>query len=122
RDTHAYGSLTVEDAFAKSSNGGAIRIAMRLGKEKFFEYISRFGFGRKTGIELPGESRGIVNPLEDWRIDSIGSIAIGQEVSVTLLQVVAAAGALANGGVGVKPQGVKKVVAQSGRALYEPQT
>ena len=122
RDTHAYGSLTVEDAFAKSSNGGAIRIAMRLGKEKFFEYISRFGFGRKTGIELPGESRGIVNPLEDWRIDSIGSIAIGQEVSVTLLQVVAAAGAIANRGVWVKPHVVKKVVAQNGRALYEPQT
>jgi cell division protein FtsI (penicillin-binding protein 3) len=120
RDTHAYGALTVEDAFAKSSNGGAIRIAMRLGREKFFEYISRFGFGRKTGVELPGESRGIVNPLEDWRIDSIGSVAIGQEVSVTLLQIVAAVGAIANRGVWVKPHVVKKVVAQDGRALYEP--
>ncbi|MGH9766123.1 MAG: penicillin-binding protein, partial [Blastocatellia bacterium] len=120
RDTHAYGALTVEDAFAKSSNGGAIRIAMKLGKEKLFEYISRFGFGRKTGIELPGESRGIVNPLEDWRIDSIGSIAIGQEVSVTLLQAVGAAGAIANRGVWVKPHVVKKIVAQDGRALYEP--
>src|SRR5262249_22379701 len=122
RDTHAYGSLTVEDAFAKSSNGGAIRVAMRLGKEKFFEYISRFGFGRKTGIELPGESRGIVNPLEDWRIDSIGSVAIGQGFSATLLQVVAAAGAIANRGVWVKPHLVKRIVAQNGRALYEPQT
>jgi cell division protein FtsI/penicillin-binding protein 2 len=120
RDTHAYGALTVEDAFAKSSNGGAIRVAMRLGREKFLEYISRFGFGRKTGIELPGESRGIVNPLEDWRIDSIGSVAIGQEVSVTLLQIVAAVGAIANRGVWVKPHVVKKVVAQDGRALYEP--
>jgi len=119
RDTHAYGSLTVEDAFAKSSNGGAIRVAMKLGKEKFFEYISRFGFGRKAGIEAPGESRGIVNPLEDWRIDSIGSIAIGQEVSVTLLQIVAAAGAIANRGVWVKPHVVKKVVAPNGSALYE---
>src|SRR5262245_44347241 len=120
RDTHAYGALTIEDAFAKSSNGGAIRVAMRVGREKFLEYISRFGFGRKTGIELPGESRGIVNPLEDWRIDSIGSVAIGQEVSVTLLQSVAAAGAIANRGVWVKPHVVKKVVAQDGRALYEP--
>jgi len=120
RDTHAYGALTVEDAFAKSSNGGAIRVAMRLGREKFFEYISRFGFGRKTGIELPGESRGIVNPLEDWRIDSIGSVAIGQEVSVTLLQIVAAVGAIANRGMWIKPHVVKKVVAQDGRALYEP--
>lgn len=120
RDTHAYGALTVEDAFAKSSNGGAIRIAMKLGKEKFLEYISRFGFGRKTGIELPGESRGIVNPLEDWRIDSIGSIAIGHEVSVTLLQIVGAAGAIANRGVWVKPHVIKKIVTQDGRALYEP--
>jgi len=120
RDTHAYGALTVEDAFAKSSNGGAIRIAMKLGKEKFFEYISRFGFGRKTGIELPGESRGIVNPLEDWRIDSIGSIAIGQEVSVTLLQIAAAVGAVANHGVWIKPHIIKKIAAQDGRALYEP--
>jgi membrane peptidoglycan carboxypeptidase len=93
---------------------------MKLGREKFFEYISRFGFGRKTGIELPGESRGIVNPLEDWRIDSIGSVAIGQEVSVTLLQIVAAVGAVANRGVWVKPHIIKKVVAQDGRALYEP--
>ena len=117
RDTHAYGALTIEDAFAKSSNGGAIRVALRLGREKFFEYISQFGFGRKTGIELPGESRGIVNPLEDWRIDSIGSVAIGQEVSVTLLQIVAAVGAIANRGVWVKPHVVKKVVAQDGRAV-----
>jgi cell division protein FtsI (penicillin-binding protein 3) len=120
RDTHAYGTLSVEDAFAKSSNGGAIRIAMKLGKEKLYEYISRFGFGRKTGIELPGESRGIVNPLEDWRIDSIGSVAIGQEVAVTLLQAVSAVGAIANRGVWVKPHVIKKVVAQDGRALYEP--
>lgn len=120
RDTSAYGALTVEDAFAKSSNGGAIRVAMGLGRERFFEYISRFGFGRKTGIELPGESRGIVNPLEDWRIDSIGSVAIGQEVSATLLQIVAAAGAIANRGVWVKPHVIKKIVAQDGRALYEP--
>src|SRR5262245_58488405 len=120
RDTHAYGDLTVEDAFAKSSNGGAIQVAQKVGREKFFEYISRFGFGRKTGIELPGESRGIVNPLEDWRIDSIGSVAIGQEVSVTLLQIVTAVSAIANRGVWVKPHVVKKVVAQDGRAVYEP--
>lgn len=120
RDTHAYGVLSVEDAFAKSSNGGAIRVAMKLGKEKFHDYITRFGFGRKTGIELPGESRGIVNPLEDWRIDSIGSVAIGQEVSITLLQAVAAVGAIANRGVWVKPHVIKKVVTQDGRALYEP--
>jgi cell division protein FtsI (penicillin-binding protein 3) len=119
-DTHAYGLLTVEEAFAKSSNIGAIRVAMKMGREKFFDYISRFGFGRKAGIELPGESRGIVNPLADWRIDSIGSVAIGQEISITLLQGAAAIGAIANGGVWVKPHIVKQVVAHDGRVLYEP--
>ena len=72
----------------KAAGSGAL--VHLIGRERFFEYISRFGFGRKTGVELPGESRGIVNPLEDWRIDSIGSVAIGQEVSVTLLPIVAA--------------------------------
>jgi cell division protein FtsI/penicillin-binding protein 2 len=117
-DTHAYGVLSVADAFAKSSNVGAIRLAQRVGREKLFEYIGRFGFGRRTGIELPGESRGIVNPLGDWRADSIGSVAIGQEISVTLLQAVAAMGALANGGVWVQPHVVKQVVTPSNRVLY----
>jgi cell division protein FtsI/penicillin-binding protein 2 len=119
-DTHSYGVLSAEDAFAKSSNGGAIRVAMKLGKEKLYEYIQRFGFGRKTGIELPGESRGIVNPLEDWRIDSIGSIAIGQEVSITLLQAVSAVSAIANRGMWVKPHVIKKITAQDGGVIYEP--
>jgi cell division protein FtsI/penicillin-binding protein 2 len=120
-DTHAYGVLTVEDAFAKSSNVGAIRVAQKLGKERLFDYIGRFGFGRKTGIELPGESRGIVNPLDAWRPDSIGSVAIGQEVSVTLLQAVAVMATIANRGVWVKPHVVKQVVTPSGRSLYEAQ-
>lgn len=118
-DTHAYGTLSVADAFAKSSNIGAIRLAQKIGKERLFEYIGRFGFGRRTGIELPGESRGIVNPLEIWRPDSIGSVAIGQEISVTLLQAVAAVGAIANKGVWVKPHVIKQILAPSGRATYE---
>ncbi len=120
-DTHAYGVLTAADAFAKSSNVCAIRVAQRVGREKFFDYISRFGFGRKTGIELPGESRGIVNPIQDWRIDSIGSVAIGQEISITLLQGAAAMASVANRGVWVKPHIIKQIVAQDGRILYEPQ-
>ena len=118
-DTHAYGVLSVADAFAKSSNVGAIRLAQKLGKERFYEYIGRFGFGRRTGIELPGESRGIVNPLESWRPDSIGSVAIGQEISVTLLQAVTAMGAIANKGVLVKPHIVRQVLLPSGRPTYE---
>lgn len=118
-DTHSYGTLSITDAFAKSSNVGAIKLAQRVGKEKFHDYIGRFGFGRKTGIELPGESRGIVHPLDAWRLDSIGSVAIGQEVTVTLLQAVAAMGTIANGGVWVQPHIVKQITSTGGRVLYD---
>lgn len=104
RDTHSYGRLTVEDAFAKSSNVGAIRIAQRLGKSTFHRYITDFGFGKQTRIELPAESPGIVHPTSRWRPDSIGSVAIGQEISVTLVQAVRAIAAIANGGFLLKPR------------------
>lgn len=119
-DTHPYGTLSVADAFAKSSNVGAIKLAQRIGKQTLFDYINRFGFGQKTGIELPAESRGIVNPLARWRPDSIGSVAIGQEVSVTLLQAAAAVATVANRGVWVQPHVVKQVVTPDGRIVYEP--
>jgi cell division protein FtsI (penicillin-binding protein 3) len=118
-DTNAYGVLSVADAFAKSSNVGTYRLAQRVGKEKFLEYIKQFGFGRKTGIELPGESRGIVKKLDSWRADSIGSIAIGHEVSVTLMQTVSAMGAIANRGVWMQPHVVKQLQTEYGRILYE---
>lgn len=118
-DTHAYGVLPVADAFAKSSNVCAIRLAQRLGKEKFFDYVTRFGFGSKTGIELPAESRGIVRPLNRWNYDSIGSIAIGQEVAVTLIQAAAATATIANHGVWMQPHIVKQIVGADGRMIYE---
>ncbi len=118
-DTHAYGVLSVADAFAKSSNVGAIRLAQRVGKDQIFDFIARFGFGHKTGVELPGESRGIVNPLEDWRPDSIGSVAIGQEISVTVLQAAAAMASIANRGVWVQPHVVRQIVTEDGRILYQ---
>jgi cell division protein FtsI (penicillin-binding protein 3) len=118
-DEHSYGVISVADAFAKSSNVGAIRIAQRLGPDRFFDYISRFGFGRKTGVELPGESRGIVNPLAGWRPDSIGSVAIGQEISITLLQAASAMAVVAHRGIWTKPHLVKQVVAWDGKLLSE---
>lgn len=118
-DTHAYGVLPVADAFAKSSNVCAIRLAQRVGKEKFFDYISLFGFGNKTGIELPAESRGIVRPLKRWNYDSIASIAIGQEVSVTLLQAATATATIANKGVWVQPHLIKQIVGSDGNVIYE---
>lgn len=118
-DTHAYGVQQTPDAFAKSSNVCAIRLAQRLGKEKFAEYISLFGFGNKTGIELPAESKGIVRPAQKWNFDSIGSVAIGQEVSVTMMQIAAATGAIANKGVWVQPHVVKEVIGADGKLSYQ---
>lgn len=118
-DTHAYGVLSVADAFAKSSNVGAIKLAMKVGREKFYDYITRFGFGSKTGIELPGESRGIVNPLARWAGDSIGSVAMGQEISVTMVQAAVAMAAFANGGHRVKPHIISNIVAQGDRVIYQ---
>lgn len=118
-DTHAYGVLSAADAFAKSSNVCAIKLAMSVGKERFFEYITNFGFGRKTGIELPAESRGIVTPPDRWKGDSIASVAIGQEVSITMVQAAAAVGTVANKGVWIQPHIIKQVVSADGKTLYE---
>lgn len=117
-DTHSYGMVTVEDAFAKSSNVGAIRIAQRLGRETFHSYIRKFGFGDSTQIDLPAESWGILHPTSRWRMDSIGSVAIGQEISVTLIQAVAAIATIANKGTWVQPHVVSKVVNPDNGALF----
>ncbi|MFZ4794959.1 MAG: penicillin-binding protein [Blastocatellia bacterium] len=117
-DTHSYGMITVEEAFAKSSNVGAIRIAQRLGRETFHSYIKKFGFGDSTQIDLPAESWGILHPISRWRMDSIGSVAIGQEISVTLIQAVAAIATIANKGTWVQPHVVSKVVNPDNGALF----
>lgn len=120
-DTHSYGVLPAVDAFAKSSNVCAIRVAMSIGKERFYDYLTAFGFGRKTGIELPAETRGILTPVEKWKGDSIASVAIGQEVSVTLLQVAATMGTIANKGVRMQPHIVKQIAAADGNVIYKAQ-
>ena len=118
-DSHAYGLITVADALAKSSNVGAIRLALRVGDERLADYISRFGFGRRTGIEIPGEAAGLVRPVGEWQQSSIGSVAIGHEVGVTALQAVAAMSAIANRGLWVQPHLVRQVIGADGRVAYE---
>ncbi|MGB8508380.1 MAG: penicillin-binding protein 2, partial [Pyrinomonadaceae bacterium] len=108
-DHAPYGSLTLTEALAKSSNVAAIKMGLRLGDERMYGYIRRFGFGAKTGVELPGETSGLVRPFERWQPSSIGSIAIGQEVGVTPLQVAAAFGAIANDGVRIAPHIVREL-------------
>jgi cell division protein FtsI (penicillin-binding protein 3) len=117
-DHHPFGSLTIAEALAKSSNVAAIKLGVRVGDETMYDYIKRFGFGSKTGIELPGETVGIVRKVERWQPSSIGSIAIGQEIGVTPVQMVAAFGALANDGVRVSPHLVREVRSGDGTVVY----
>src|SRR6266446_991629 len=103
RDHKPFGLLTVSDILAQSSDVGAIKIALRLGAPKFYDYIRAFGFGQPTGVDLPGESKGLLRRLENWSAVSIGSISMGQEVGVTPIQLISAVSAIANGGLLYKP-------------------
>jgi len=109
RDHKPFGLLNVADILAKSSDVGAIKIAVRLGAPKFYDYIRAFGFGAPTGVDLPGESRGLLHRLENWSAISIGSVSMGQEIGVTPIQLITAVSAIANGGVLIKPHVVQQI-------------
>ena len=104
RDVHGYGELSVTDVLVKSSNIGMAKIGLKLGNDRLFDATYRFGFGRPTGVELPGELSGILAPLQKWTSYSTGSIPMGQEIAVTPLQLIVAYGALANGGRLISPR------------------
>jgi cell division protein FtsI (penicillin-binding protein 3) len=101
--------LNVSEILAKSSDVGAIKIALRLGAPRFYDYIRGFGFGAPTGIDLPGESKGLLHRLENWSAISIGSVSMGQEIGVTPIQLITAVSAIANGGTLVKPHVVQAI-------------
>jgi len=103
RDHKPFGLLTVSDILAQSSDVGAIKIALRLGRPKFYEYIRAFGFGQRTSVDIPGESKGMLQPEVDWAPISIGSVSMGQEVGVTPIQLISAVSAIANGGLLYRP-------------------
>ena len=103
-DAHGYGRLSVRDIIAFSSNIGMAQVGERLGPERMHAGLSLFGFGRRTGIELPGESAGLLHPLRQWTRLSVSSIPMGQEVAVSALQLTAGFCAFANGGWGVRPR------------------
>src|SRR3984893_8390742 len=108
-DHKRFSLLSVSEILAKSSDVGAIKIAVRLGPPKFYEYIRAFGFGSLTGLDLPGESKGILRRLENWSPISIGAISMGQEIGVTPIQLIAAVSAIANGGLLYRPHVVQEV-------------
>jgi len=109
RDHKPFGLLNVADILAQSSDVGAIKIAVRLGAPRFYEYIRAFGFGSPTGVDLPGESKGLLHRLENWSAISIGSVSMGQEIGVTPLQLITAVSAIANGGLLMKPHVVQQI-------------
>jgi len=118
-DGHPYGVLTIADALAKSSNVGAIKLGLLVGDASMYDFAKRLGFGSKTGIDLPGESGGILRPANRWQPSSIGSIAIGQEVGVTPLQMATAYSVIANGGSWVKPHIVREMRSPDGSTLFQ---
>ena len=120
-DHKPFGVLTVSDALAQSSNVGAIKLALLAGNELMYDYSRRLGFGSRTGIDLPGESAGIFRPLNRWQPSSIGSIAMGQEIGVTPLQMAVAYSVLANGGNWVRPHVVREMRSPDGSVLFRAQ-
>ena len=117
RDAHPYGWLTFREVVELSSNIGTIKVAERLGKDVLYRYARTFGFGAETGIDLPGEVKGILRPPSAWSGRSLASIAVGQEVSVTAIQMACAYAAVANGGMLMRPQIVLEVKGAGGKVL-----
>jgi cell division protein FtsI/penicillin-binding protein 2 len=102
-------TMSVAQILSKSSNVGAITLARLLDKNRLMSWISRFGFGRPTGIDFPGESQGIVLPAEKWSGSTIGNVPIGQGIAVTPMQMASAYAAIANGGMWTRPHLVERV-------------
>ena len=104
RDSRPHGLLSVTQILAESSDVGAIKVALRLGQDRFYKYIRSYGFGSQTGIELPGESRGLTKPVSRWSKVSMGAISMGQEIGITPLQLSALISTIANDGVWIAPR------------------
>ncbi len=131
-DAGRHGVMTAQQVYEKSSNIGAIQIGLKVGDRTMYEYVRKFGFGKKTGIELPGESSGVVRRVENWTKTSIGSVAMGHEISTTSIQLAVAAAAIANGGLLVKPRIIlsrqtpgepeERFNSEPGRRILKPET
>jgi len=117
-----YGTLTFHDILKYSSNIGCVKVSERLKKEKFYHYITQFGFGSKTGIDLPGEVSGILRAPQNWTKVDASTIAFGQGVSVTAIQLITALSAIANNGLLMKPHIVRAVVDKQGRIIKKFET
>jgi cell division protein FtsI/penicillin-binding protein 2 len=122
-DHEAYGILTSEGIITKSSNIGAAKIGIKLGENRLFDYISRYGFGERTELPLPGEVSGIVHPVRNWSKVSVAQIPMGQGIAVTRLQMLMAMCAIADSGVLMRPMLVDHLEDENGHVVvrYSPQ-
>jgi len=120
RDHRPFGDLSVTEVMANSSDVGAIKLGLRLGEDRLYRYIRGFGFGAKTGVELPGEERGLLKPPRRWSGISVGEISMGQEIGVTPLQMVTAFSAIANGGILFEPRIVHDVFLEAQHVALPP--
>jgi cell division protein FtsI (penicillin-binding protein 3) len=114
---HAYGNLTVREILVESSNIGMAKIGQRLGKERLYKRLVLFGFGKKTGFELPGEAEGLLWPTDKWTGYSVTRIPFGQEISVTAIQLLRSFCILANGGRYVQPFLVRAIIESDGQIV-----
>ncbi|MFZ4597618.1 MAG: peptidoglycan D,D-transpeptidase FtsI family protein [Terrimicrobiaceae bacterium] len=119
RDHHGYGSMSVHDILVKSSNIGSAKMAMMMGEEKFYEYVRRFGFGERSGIELPGEIPGLVHPPHRWDKLTITRMPMGHALAVTPLQITMGMSVIANGGHLMAPQIVRSVEDEDGQTVLD---
>lgn len=119
RDHHPYGSMTVHDILVKSSNIGSAKMALMMGDTKFYEYVRRFGFGERTGLELPGEIPGLVHPPHRWDKLTITRMPMGQSIAVTPLQMTMGMSVIANGGKLMAPQIIRSIEDSDGRVVQD---
>lgn len=120
RDHAAYGWLDAKSIFKVSSNIGMTKIAQKLGRKKFYEFIKRIGFGKSPGLGIIGESSGNIKPYKTWKEIELSNIAFGQGIGVNGMQMVVAYSAIANRGDLVKPTIVKRIVNSRGKLVFEP--
>ncbi|MBN4683546.1 cell division protein FtsI, partial [Pandoraea nosoerga] len=111
---------TTTGVFGKSSNVGTLMLSQRVGPERYYDMLRKFGLGQRTGVGLPGESAGLVPPIDQWSGSTFANLPIGQGLSMTLLQMTGMYQAIANDGVRVPPRIIKATVAPDGSRTEEP--
>jgi len=116
---HGVAPYTTTGVFGKSSNVGTLMLVQRLGPERFYEMLGKFGLGQRTGVGLPGESAGIVPPIDQWSGSTFSNLPIGQGLSMTLLQMTAMYQAIANDGVRIPPRIIKATIGPDGSRTEE---